>query len=773
MGKLRLLTKNLIRNLYVQAALVGLATILPFLTYVVVTDSVIAPLNIVAGWDVSAAGDSVKAPIPSDVTQQMLPFREYTKEALATYHEIPLWNNLSFAGDVFLANPINTALSPLNALLYVTDIYTFQNIVVLLGIFLLSSCMYLLLRQLKLSILASCLGALAFSLAPFSVFWSIYGIVAIPMATIPLTLFFYLRWKEQSRLLNPFLLFIAASLGIAAYTGHVQIVLLPYIVLFLHVCYDFIFLKLGIKKALVVGGSMLLALLISTPQLLPMVVQTPNSHRSSETTTFASKSWSERLSELSNIPSSYNLASGPDDLGTTSRRQLLIGQIPGIFFVAGSLLVISIFARQRKAHWTLFYLGLFILGAFWQWNDFPQTLLNAVSSTFRSLATDYFLPIALLGMAVIAAYGFDWLIGRIFGKKRERINPIRFTVTLLPVIAVILISIPQLMLSKVDTLDNTYFTLYYTMIILAALFYIVSRNKAYAKLSFGILLASVTLLQGWALYRASQPIVPREVTVVKNPQLNFIAQQTKPDTIPGVVDFANPFESIYYDVSLINGYDSLYSSSILTRIKAINHPNKTPATYRNNALVLNNPNKPTLFKNLGVEYMLNQKPSGGYAEKYPGVYQADQSTPKIYFAKKIRSTSKEEQLAALEKGDVAYHEVAIEGSHRIAEPASKVNYRSTSNSLTIETQSPNGGLLFIAQTYNPDWQATIDAKKPLDILPAYYDFSAVDVPAGSHKIVLRYAPSSFTTGVIIATSSLVLLVSGTTYFNFRSKQKKS
>jgi len=749
-----------LKNIYGQALLVGLLAILPFAVYVTITDRIIAPLNITAGWDTSQDKDSVIAPVPSDITQQMLPFREYTKDSITSHHEIPLWNNKSFAGDVFLANPINTALSPFNLLLFFVDIYTFQNCIVLFGLFFLSACTYLLLRQLRLSTYASTIGSLAFSLAPFSIFWSIYGIVTIPMATIPLVLFFYLKWKESKKLLSPYLLFITLALAFAAYTGHIQIALLPYIVLFLHVLYDLLFVKLGIKRAGFVALAAICAIGLSAAQLLPMAAQIPQSHRSQEVEIVDPKPWSSRIEELSNIPSSYQLASGPDNLGANDRRELLIGQMPGLAFFVGIGTALAMLIRKRAPHWVFFYAILFIFGAFWQWNDFPQTLLNTISPTFRSLATDYFLPIALLGMAVVAAYGVDWLLRNLFKiTSSKKVRPYEQFILFTPLAAIFLLSLPQLMLSRVNTLTTSYYVLYYSVIILSIVFYITRKNKRYAALFFGILLAMTTLLQGWALWRVSQPIVQREITVTKNPQLNLIiGQDDDSSTKPAVIDTSNQFEDIFYNVSLISGYDSLYSSSILNRIQAINHPNKTLQTYRNNALIINNVDKSMLFKNLGVEYILNQKPIEGYIEKQPGIYIANQPTPKVYFASTILNQPKKGQLDTLRSGNVAYHEVPIEGNFQVADPTSKATYRQTPNSLKIETDSQTGGLLFIAQTYNKDWIATLDEKERTSIHPAYYDFSAINVPAGKHSIDLAYVPNSYTAGSAISIATALLLV---------------
>lgn len=755
LGALGALTKRLLGNLYAQAAVVGVVLILPILAYVALSGRIIAPLNVMPGWAISDTRGEVVAPIPSDVNQQMLPFRQYTQESMRQ-GEVPLWNARSFAGDVFLANPINTALSPLNFLLFLVDIYTFQNIIVLFGLFLMAASTYLLIRQLSLSKYAGVVGAIAFTFAPFSVFWSIYGIISIPMAAIPLALFLYLRWRSSGLRVDRHLIGLVLVLGLVMYTGHIQVSLLAYGMVFLLVLFDLLVKSLKPRRLPYVIGAFGLAIIIALGQIIPTAVQAPASHRSSEVVSAPPKSWRDRLPELANIPTAYDLSQGPNLLGVSARRDLSVGQVPGILFIISFVLLIVAAIRRRAQtdNTILFFALAFILGAFWQWGDFPQTLLNSLSPTFRSLATDYFLPIALLSMAVLAAYGLDRLISFLFGKRRasDQRRKVDY-LAIIPVLIVAAISGPQLILHITDNLPAVYYLLYYACIVVALIIFVAARSSRLSRQLFAITVLIVALMQGWALYRVTQPIVTETLLQSKNPALNYIDSKEK-DTV-FIVDYVGPQESILYDVGLLNGYDSLYSDSIQYRIKAINYPNETPPSYRNNSLVINTKVKPTLFKNLGIAYTINEAPVSGYAATAPSVYKADQPTPRVYFAAQVTSASEEGQLEALRTGDVGYHEVFIDGAYGAADPSSSVDYTFSANSVTLQTHSPDGGLVFIAQTYNPDWSAQLEDGSNIDILPAYYNFTAIDVPAGSHTITLRYSPKATMAGIAISATAIM------------------
>jgi len=745
--------KNLFKNIYIQAILVGLLLVLPFIAYLSLTGRIVAPLNTMPGWSIPNVQGEVFAPIPSDVNQQMLPFRQYIKDSLSKDFQIPLWNEKAFAGDTFLANPINAALSPLNFMLFFTDIYTFQNIVVMLGLFLMAASMYLLLRQLKFSWYSSVIGTVAFIYAPFSVFWSIYGIVSIPMATIPLSLFFYYKWRDHLRKINVYLIALALTLGLSVYFGHIQIALLPYGILILAVIYDLIIKKIPTKKLPYILGSIVVAIIITLGQLVPMLLQTPESHRSDETTSVDPKSWPERIDELSRIATPYDLKSGPNDLGATTRRELNVGQIPGILFtISIGLLIVSLVLR-KKINFPYFYLFLTTFGASWQWSDFPQTLLNVISPTFRSLASDYFLPVALLGMSVLAAYTMQFVVTRVFISKLTVKTPVKYFL-LVPFVILALISLPQLMLSKVSTLSSSYYLAFYMVFIGSLLFYTLLRKVHNVKIYFTLTIIIVALVQGWALYRVSQPLASPTILETKNQLLEYVV--SKNSATPMIVDYSGPQESILYDVALINGYDSLYSESIQHRIQAINYPNKTPETYRNNSLVINNKTKPELFMNLGVEYTINSTPSNGYSQQIDGVYKSDKPAPRVYFASKITKETKDGQLNKIKSGNVGYHEVVIDGNHTLANTSSSLKYEFSVNKLIIKTESSSGGLVFIAHTYNKDWVAQLQNGDNVDIIPAYYDFSAINVPAGSNTITLTYTPKAVL--VSIAISLFVILI---------------
>ena len=65
----------------------------------------------------------------------------------------------------------------------------------------------------------------------------------------------------------------------------------------------------------------------------------------------------------------------------------------------------------------------------------------------------------------------------------------------------------------------------------------------------------------------------------------------------------------------------------------------------------------------------------------------------------------------------------------------------------IQVKSPKPSWVVIAQAFYPAWKAYVDGK-PTKILPANHAFQAVEVPAGQHRVELRYEDRAFEAGAV-------------------------
>ncbi|MBX9721947.1 MAG: YfhO family protein, partial [Candidatus Obscuribacterales bacterium] len=86
-----------------------------------------------------------------------------------------------------------------------------------------------------------------------------------------------------------------------------------------------------------------------------------------------------------------------------------------------------------------------------------------------------------------------------------------------------------------------------------------------------------------------------------------------------------------------------------------------------------------------------------------------------------------------------------------------------SNSISIETDSPNENWLVLTDIYYPGWNAYVDGAKA-EIKRANFAFRAVKIESGKHTIKFAYEPSSFLIACFVflsfAISAAWMLISG-------------
>lgn len=86
--------------------------------------------------------------------------------------------------------------------------------------------------------------------------------------------------------------------------------------------------------------------------------------------------------------------------------------------------------------------------------------------------------------------------------------------------------------------------------------------------------------------------------------------------------------------------------------------------------------------------------------------------------------------------------------------------------VVVEVEATRPCYLFLADTFYPEWEAYLD-EAPAKIYPADLTFRAVEVPAGSHRIVFRYRRRAFHLGLTVSAIAAGLLIGFATIFRRR------
>jgi len=76
------------------------------------------------------------------------------------------------------------------------------------------------------------------------------------------------------------------------------------------------------------------------------------------------------------------------------------------------------------------------------------------------------------------------------------------------------------------------------------------------------------------------------------------------------------------------------------------------------------------------------------------------------------------------------------------------------NGVELTVQAPRAGLLVLSESNARGWRATVDGR-PAPILAANYAFRAVEVPAGTHAIRLRYHPPALIAGLAVTAIGII------------------
>lgn len=154
------------------------------------------------------------------------------------------------------------------------------------------------------------------------------------------------------------------------------------------------------------------------------------------------------------------------------------------------------------------------------------------------------------------------------------------------------------------------------------------------------------------------------------------------------------------------------------------------------------------------------------------IYQNPQWLPRAYFVTKaIDVPSPEAMLNIITSGIFnPKEEVLLE--QKIGNPnrggkgeVKIISYQDAQ--IVLEADSLNGGFLVLSDSYYPGWKALVDnQEKP--ILQANYNYRALELEPGFHRIIFSYQPQSVKLGQIISVSFLVIvLIAGVVFWKKR------
>ncbi len=754
------------------------------------------------GWEGYNPWTTHKELIGADSVRQIYPWKEFALNQIKK-GEFPLWNPYTFSGQPLLANFQSSVFYPLTGFYFLTDPKNAWILLIVLQPFLGGIFMYLAIRSFSISKIPSLFGAVAFMLSSYLITWMENGNVTHSYIWLPLIIYSINKYHEKSK--TRFALLMTISLSMAILAGHPQTTIYLYISALIYWLYKFKFSQ---------GGLLRLALITISSFLLVAVQLVPTYHfykLSPISLPFSTYAFDLGIMPFKNLITFF----ASDFFGHPANNNFWsqsYGDFTPYFGVIPLVFALWAIYKLRKYKFVIFATItslFFILSA-------VNGPITYVIKVFRlplidSTTPSRFISISIFFLIILAAFGFEDLIKNFQNKGYLR----RFLKFLIPIAGVYLllwifaISGQYFLQPKETWLINLAVTRR-NLILPTGMFLaiplgilILQRAQKLMKLKKEIfkyiyILGIFTMVLMGGIYYTNKflPVAPKKFIFPDHPLFYWLKNNAGIDRFYGGgtahIDFNFP---THYQVYAVEGYDTLRYSRY-AELLASSFSGQVPETYlRSDAVVPNEENgyRRRLFDLLGVKYLLDKEdnPKTGldwHYERFPNdkvsgfwqydkfqVYLRETALPRIFMTTKYHVAKNDQEIINKIYDSNFNLETLIleqEPPIQITDLASEItvpkvlNYEP--NKIVIDFESDYNSLLFISDTYDPDWQVTIDGRKT-PLLRAHYALRGVAVPSGFHSVRFNYEPKSFKMGSAVSLASIGGLLIGSLIF-WRKKE---
>ncbi|MGH9856659.1 MAG: YfhO family protein, partial [Acidobacteriota bacterium] len=187
---------------------------------------------------------------------------------------------------------------------------------------------------------------------------------------------------------------------------------------------------------------------------------------------------------------------------------------------------------------------------------------------------------------------------------------------------------------------------------------------------------------------------------------------------------------------------------------------------------------------LNVKYLISFRPLPEkgitlvrhFAEYPSWLYKIDRTVPRVYIVNRttIEKDSKQvlQRLASADFDPA--QEVLLDADLAIPQPrrliASAEIIRYENQAVSIKASLNDSGILVLADSYYPGWNAYVDGKQET-IYRANLFFRAVPLSAGTHTVEFRYEPRSFTIGLAVSMTTLLLVLVISIFLYWRKRSR--
>ncbi len=715
-----------------------------------------------------------RMPFFRDSFLQFYPWQEFAAASLRS-GEIPLWNPYSMCGTPFLANLQSAVFYPLKAFFYIMPFVPAFKIFFFLNMLLGALFTYALARSYKLSVWASLLASLVFTLNGHLTNRLEFMSVFAASVWLPLSVLAFKKFNEDGKIL--WFLALAFSLAMQIFAGSAQIFLYTFMLLSLYLFYFVITGRKWFERSLFLIGAALLALFFSAAQFLPFCEYVFNSIRAE----------GFNLSDTAGLSLPFSHLAGfifPDIFGNpavssyiqTGKLQywaaaLYCGLLPFIFAF--------FYGIDRKKPETYFYLAsflFFILYALGPAAPLYSNLYNAlpVFRFIRYPATA--LLGAMLPLAVLSGFGFDVLL-KGAARKRNGFLPklpwllfVFFIVVLLYVLCIYRPSGPGLFalaaqdawvalaaaagfsafltLYRKRIIDRDAFAMLLVLLIFADLAFYGSRNNPLCReseFSGASRTADIMRTGDKGCFRyVIEPETHRYI------QRKYFSEGSNIEPIPYKSFLWETKNLLFQNMNVkeqvcnANGYDPMrpqVSDSLISKMMV---------TAGNRAADLCNV-KYIISYRFFSEGVLKPAGKAGMAN----IYENTRVIPRAFVPVMLELNGPditERRVFDPEKTLLINTREQLNVPSVMSGTAEIIEYGNRRARMLVKSET--GCFAVLTDTWYPGWKAYVDNNET-EIYKAYGVFRAVYVKPGLHEVVYRYEPLSFTIGIWVTLVSLI------------------
>ncbi len=700
----------------------------------------------------------IKNPLITDPMLQTYPWRNLIIENFKNA-KLPFWNPYNFSGQPLLANSQASPFQITNILFFILPFKFAWGIQIILPALLTSLFMYLFLKSLKLSSAPAVFGSIVLPFSGFFVAWLTWGTVITTAMWLPLILFSINKLFEKTSALIYLLLIFALSQSILS--GHLQTALYVFATCFLYTFYKLL-KSASIKSALIITSGLLLAISVSSFQLIPTLEFVSLSSRNTDQDyTPVRQYWFMPRQHLIQLvapdyfgnPTTYNYWG----IWNWAEFAGYIGILP--LFFAG----IALIGREKKV--SFFIILTFVSLILCLANPLSKLPYTHNLPFISSMQPSRIIYLMTFSLTVISAVGLDLFLKN----KIKRKYIILLILLIFIILAILLVTITQKRLFPIiENLDPTSIALrnlvlpiVLTLSILGLIIF------KFIKIPKPLLIVVIFLITLIDLFRFAYKFTPfSKLSLIFPPTktTSYLASQTKPFRIMTTDRrIFPPNSNIVYKIESVNGYDPLFLKDYAKLVSSWGSQKvEEPGSF--NRIVTPKNYQSQVADFLNVKYLLsfdeisNPKMTKVFEEGETKIYENKSVLPRAYFATEvIKVDSLDQQLEKILDSDFDLKNSAFstEFSYEKQQNQSMVNFDNYSDqnfSLKVFTQ--NQAPLIVSNPFYAGWQAFIDGQKT-NIYKVDFMFQSILVPQGNHTVEFNFHPQSFYNGFYISILGLL------------------